>query len=126
MNPNPIRILLVDDDAAMLRSLTRSLSEYDYQVEATSCSAEAKAFLNRYPVDVVICDYQMPGQTGLELLTELRQDHPDLTTFMLTGKVAGLPVAEDWAKNIGVHEVFSKPCQPGLIAQAIAEAFRPA
>ncbi len=122
MNSNPLHILLVDDDTAMLRSLARSLGEYDFQVEATSCPAEANAFLRRYSIDVVICDYQMPGQTGLEFLTELRNEHPVLITFMVTGKGAGLPVAEDWAKEIGVHHVFSKPCDIRAIATALRDA----
>lgn len=125
MNSNStpvINVLLVDDDPSLLRSLERALSMYDFVVEAASCAAEAKAFLNHCPIDVIVCDYQMPGQSGLEFLAEVRQVRPNVITFMLSGRVAGLKVAENWANEIGVHQVFSKPCNADEIALSIQAA----
>ena len=119
-----IRVLLVDDETALLRSLERVLLEHDLQVETATCAAEAAAFLNHYPFDVVVCDQNMPGQSGLELLTELRNKHPELVMMILSGQVKGIPVAEDWAKEIGVAEVFSKPCDGNVIAEKIKSAMR--
>ena len=116
-----IQVLLVDDDTMLLRSLSRVLSERGFEVDTAICAAEARAILKHRPFDVVVCDQNMPGQSGLELLTELKQDHPDLIAMLLSGQVSGVPVAQDWAKEIGVSRVFSKPCDGNDIAHAIYE-----
>ncbi len=119
-----IRVLLVDDETALLRSLERVLLEHDLQVETATCAAEAAVFLNRYAFDVVVCDQNMPGQSGLELLTELRNKHPNLIMMILSGQIKGIPVAEHWAQEIGVAEVFSKPCDGNVIAERILSVMR--
>lgn len=120
-NDSP-NVLLIDDDTSLLRSMARALSEFGLDVETTTCTAEARAILNRYDVDAVVCDQQMPGQTGLEFLTDLLKESPDLITFMLTGQVSGVRMAQDWAKEIGVYQVFSKPCNSEELANAIKAA----
>lgn len=125
MNTNQteqIRILLIDDDSALLRSLVRVFNEFDFHVETSICAAEAAVLLNRQTFDVVVCDQNMPGKTGLEFLTEVRKEKPELITMMLSGQITGIPVAEDWANEIGVVEVFTKPCDAGFIAASIQRA----
>ena len=120
----PIRILLVDDDSALLRSLVRVFNEYEFEVETSTCAAEASVLLNRNDYEVLVCDQNMPGKTGLEFLSEVAERKPDLIAMMLSGQVAGIPVAEQWANEIGVVEVFNKPCDAGVVAESILSAVR--
>ncbi len=115
-------ILLIDDDAAILRSLKRSLLECGLSVETATCAAEARAVLHRYDIDAVVCDHQMPGQTGLEFLADLKQQQPDLIMFVLSGRVAGFDMAEKWGAEIGVRQIFSKPCDVNELSAALTTA----
>ena len=118
LNLSP-KVLLVDDDTTLLKGISRTLTAHAFEVETATCAAEARAILSRFPFDVVVCDQQMPGQSGLQFLAEIRDEFPDLVTFLLSGQVAGVKMAEDWAREIGVRQIFSKPCDSGLIASAI-------
>jgi len=116
---NTIRVLLVDDDPIVLRSLTRVMHEFDLNVETAMCAAEARAILKHHDFDVVVSDHQMPGQTGLEFLADLKASKPDQIVMMLSGHICGVNVAEDWAKEIGVQAVFSKPFDADQISAEI-------
>lgn len=115
-------ILLIDDDAAILRSLTRSLDECGLSVETATCAAEARAVLNHYEIGAVVCDHQMPGQTGLEFLAELKKEQPELILFLLSGRVAGFDMAEKWGQEIGIQQIFSKPCDVDELSDALTSA----
>lgn len=115
-------VLLVDDDAAILRSLKRSLTDCGLAVETATCAAEARAILNHYQIDAIVCDHQMPGQTGLEFLAETQQANPEMVTFLLSGQVAGFDMAEKWGAEIGVRQIFSKPCNVDELSDAIVNA----
>ena len=117
---HPIRILLVDDETAILRSLSRILEVHGFDVSAASGAAEAEVFLQRNEVDVLICDHQMPGRTGLEFLAAIKLEKPDLITMILSGQIDGIDVAQDWAMEIGVDAVFQKPFDAALIAEHIS------
>jgi len=116
------RVLLVDDDSAVRRSLERDLTEAGYTVESSGCAAEALVVLNHATFDVVICDYRMPGMSGLDFLGTVREQYPDVHTFLLSGEVAQLSVATAWARKIGVVDVLSKPCSCQTIIHAIESA----
>ena len=120
MTRNP-KILLVDDDPAILRGMERSFMDYDVDVVASSCPNEAAAIVNNLEIDVIVCDHQMPGKTGLEFLEKVRQERPNIHLFMLSGQIAGLKMAEKWAQEIGVKKIFSKPCDAKELANAIFE-----
>src|SRR5436190_6126952 len=66
-------ILCVDDDRATLSALRRSLCTEPYEVITAQGSAEALAWLNEMPIDLVITDQRMPGTMGTELLLEVRK-----------------------------------------------------
>jgi DNA-binding NtrC family response regulator len=115
-------ILLVDDDAALLRGLTRAMAEEDFVVLPAVSAAEATAFLQRMSVDVVVCDQRMPGLTGIDFLSQLRRKYPLIKMIMLSGHVGGLPVAIDAARGIGVHCILNKPCSADELSRTIRNA----
>ncbi|MBN2551053.1 MAG: response regulator [Anaerolineales bacterium] len=93
--PNPIRILLVDDEPLILRSMQKTLLRAGYEVEtAASCSAGWQVFeeaqRNDLNFNLAILDINMPGfegvspGAGLELLSRLLQKQPGLPVIMLT------------------------------------------
>jgi DNA-binding NtrC family response regulator len=81
----PIRLLLVDDEPAVLQSLRRSLAAESYQVHTAESGAQALECLERICIDVVLSDIQMPGMRGTELLARVATRWPDTSRIALTG-----------------------------------------
>jgi two-component sensor histidine kinase len=69
---NTARILYIDDDPGLGRLVQRSLATRGFTVEICACGADGLARLARGGIDAVALDHHMPGQTGLDLLPEIR------------------------------------------------------
>lgn len=82
----PKHILIVDDDASMLRMMKNYLSE-DYQVATAISGKVALKFLETKHTDLVLLDYEMPGENGADVLSEIRSNPElkDLPVIFLTG-----------------------------------------
>ncbi len=81
-----IKLLLVDDHHMFLESMCLLLNTIEnFELVATATNgAEVLQLLQSYPVDVVLCDLQMPLMGGLELVPILREKYPFLKVLMLT------------------------------------------
>lgn len=82
-----IRILIVDDHAILRAGVREMLAdEEDLQVVSEAGSAEEAldVLTNGPEVDVVVLDITLPGQSGIELLKQLRRDRPDLAILVLS------------------------------------------
>ncbi|HVG47218.1 MAG TPA: PAS domain-containing protein, partial [Rubellimicrobium sp.] len=84
--PRPAVVLLVDDEPLVRLSTAEGLRELGYEVVEVGTAAEALEVLRvgLWP-DIVVTDHMMPGMTGAQLATELRERVPDLPVLMITG-----------------------------------------
>ena len=122
---DPIRVLHVDDDpqfaetaAALLEAESERLT-----VETVTSASEGLDRLIAAPVDCVVADHVMPGQTGLEFLEAIREDRPDLPVILFTGK-GSEAVASD-AIAAGVTDYLPKSAvsgQYGVLANRVHDA----
>lgn len=78
------RILVVDDEPAQRTILQRSLRHAGFEAEVAASGAEALAFVQSRPVDLVLTDIRMPGMSGRELLRRLRELDPSLPIIVMT------------------------------------------
>jgi signal transduction histidine kinase len=78
------QILVVDDENGPRQSLRMLLKE-EYSVQLAGSVDEAIEVLANEPVDVIITDIRMPSRSGLDLLREVQQRHPDVQVIILTG-----------------------------------------
>ena len=101
-----VNILLVDDEANILKSLSRLLKNYSLTL-ATS-GAEALALAKDTAFDLVISDYRMPGMDGVAFLTQFRQIQPDSIRMILTG-YADLEGLQNAINNAEVFRFINKP-----------------
>ncbi|WP_336036529.1 PAS domain S-box protein [Halobacterium yunchengense] len=104
----PIRVLLVDDDAAFA-DLTAEFLERereDFAATTRSSADDALEYLAANRVDCVVSDHDMPGRDGLELLDAVREAHPDLPFVLFTGK-GSEEIASD-AISAGVTDYLQK------------------
>jgi DNA-binding NtrC family response regulator len=119
---DPIRTLLVEDEANMVRTLTKILERRGYSVDAASNGADALRKLEAAPYDLLITDLNMPVMDGMQLLREMhtRQIHPP--TIVLTGHGTIQSAVE--AMKLGAGDYLIKPCQPDellLVAERLLE-----
>ena len=105
---NNIVILLVDDEPGILKSLRRTLFEYPYKIIAASTPTEAKNILNSGKLDMIISDYKMPGMSGFELLTWVKNKYPEIIRIMLSGYVDKNSILESLF-TCAALTVFPKP-----------------
>lgn len=82
----PERILVVDDDASMLRTVVRVLRSH-YAVVGAGSGREALEILEEEQPDLAVLDVRMPAMNGFELLARLRERRPDLDVIFMTGLV---------------------------------------
>lgn len=120
ISANPGRILLVDDEPAILKLLERQLEAHPWELLTATSGEEALAILAREPVDVVLTDDAMPGMSGSRLLTRLRAEYPDVLRILLTGR-ASVEAAIRAVNEARVFRFLQKPCVAGEIAAAIDE-----
>jgi two-component system response regulator GlrR len=114
------RLLVVDDDADMLRLLSMRLQGAGYRV-ATAGSAEAAlAQLDIERPQLVLSDVRLPGRDGLQLFDEVRQRHPSLPVILLTAH-GTIPDAIE-ATRRGVFTYLTKPYDSKELLERIAQA----
>lgn len=102
------RLLFIDDEQRVLTSM-KALFRRHYQVFIAESGAKALEFLERESVDVVISDQRMPGMTGVQVLTAIKQQHPDIVRILLTG-YADLEAVEASINDCEVFRYLMKPC----------------
>ena len=105
-----LKILLVEDQSearAMIRNMMGELGIT--QIFEASDGREALAFLDSaYDfIDLLVCDWNMPGMTGVDLLRQLRSVDPTMPFLMVTGRIDMDSVVE--AKSAGVTAYIRKP-----------------
>lgn len=79
------RILVVDDDIAILRLNAEALKRHGFEVDAAADGAAAWQALNNEEYDLLITDNRMPNVTGVELIKKVRSAHMALPVIMATG-----------------------------------------
>jgi two-component system, NtrC family, response regulator GlrR len=114
------RILLVDDDADMLRLLSMRLHAAGYLVTAVPSAEDALAQLAVQRPHVVVSDVRLPGRDGLRLFDDIRQQHPALPVILLTAHGTIPDAVEATAR--GVFGYLTKPYEPRELLDKIAQA----
>src|SRR5579871_6650907 len=116
------RILCVDDEPQMLRLLVRFLGSWGYATGCAESVAQARERLAAEEYALVLCDVNMPGESGLDLLRDLSNDRPDLATVMVTGHDD--PRLVDTAIELGAYGYVVKPFEPSELRISVSNALR--
>jgi CheY-like chemotaxis protein len=107
--PADYRILVVDDDDGVLRSLAAGLPREGFDVCLAASGQEAADLLGacRPAIDAVLLDVRMPGRDGPETLAALRKQDPQVRCCFMSGDLGGH--TEDGLRQLGTGEVLRKP-----------------
>src|SRR5512139_1910235 len=85
MNSGRKRILVVDDEPAIVSLLATILREKGWEVSEAGSGTEGIDRLERGQYDVILTDLVMPGESGIELLRAAKEIHPDVEVILMTG-----------------------------------------
>lgn len=109
MNEQLYRILIVDDEPLILNNIGMLLETRGYRVDRADNGEKALKLLEQVHVDLVLTDLVMAKVSGMDLLTHVKQSHPDTAVIMLTG-YADMKVAID-AIKFGADDLMLKPTE---------------
>lgn len=113
-------ILLVDDDANLLRLMTLRLQGEGYQVTSAEGGKEALKVLNSQTIDVVLSDLRMPGLDGLSLFEEIVALRRDIPVILMTAHGTIQDAVE--ATQRGVFGFLTKPIDHDQLRELLAKA----
>lgn len=116
------RLLLIDDDQELCELLSRWLTQEGFQVTACHEAAGARQALATQAPDAVVLDVMLPDGSGLELLKQLRGEHPDLPVLMLSAR--GEPLDRILGLELGADDYLAKPCDPRELTARLRAVLR--
>ena len=121
---NKAKILVVDDEEAIISLSRKQLISLGYDVTAATGGREALKLFAASPhgFDLVITDQMMPHMTGTELSRKLIAIRPDLPIILLTGFSHAL--MPDQARKAGIREFAMKPLLTNELAQVIRKVLK--
>jgi len=115
-------ILVIDDDEQILRTLHQVLEIEGHEVVDASNGKEGIRLFKENGADLIITDIVMPEKEGLETITELRRDFPDVKIIAISG--GGRVDPESYlklAKGFGALRTLTKPFEREELLEAVRE-----
>ncbi len=119
-----IRVLIVDDEEPVRKVIAVVLSQLGHHCQTAAGGEEALQILETQQFDAVISDLQMPGMSGMELLSKVRQLYPQLAFLVVTG-VDDIRVGIE-AMQSGADDYIVKPLQvnPNVVSSSLMRAMQ--
>lgn len=104
------RILVIDDDATLRRTMRKILERGGHSVREAEHGRAGLRLVGDDPPDVVVTDMLMPEKEGIETIVELRENHPEIRIVAVSGAggvAAGGPLVD--AELFGADATLAKP-----------------
>src|SRR5712692_1489647 len=116
--PEPLRVLVVDDEESVVVTIKAILQLDGYNVATTTSGAKARAMVRDVEYDLVLTDLRLEDGGGLDVLRAVRERHPETVTIMLTG-YASLESAIQ-ALRAGAYDYLVKPSEVEELRATVA------
>jgi DNA-binding NtrC family response regulator len=114
------RILIIDDEDSIREYLSMMLEREGYEVSASEDGKKALKLNLKQAYDVVITDIQLPGMSGIDILTTLRDTDPTLPVIIITGHASQESAID--ALNMGAFYYLLKPVSNEELKQVVRTA----
>jgi len=117
------KILMVDDEENILKSLRRVLMNGNYEIKTANSAKEGLAILKEFPAQLIISDNMMPGMTGIEFFKKVGGLYPDTIRIILTGR-SDTKVTIDSINKGEIFRFLIKPCNGVELNITVANALK--
>ena len=121
-NPQPARILIVEDDPAVRLSLRLTCQKEGFEVAEVADGSAALAAFTRGRPDLVLLDLMLPGLSGFDVCRELRHRDQNLSVIILTAR--GDEVDKVVGLELGADDYITKPFSPRELIARIRAVLR--
>jgi diguanylate cyclase (GGDEF)-like protein/PAS domain S-box-containing protein len=115
-------LLIVDDDVNVLSSLHRLFRRDGYQILTAQSPEEGFELLALHRVQVILCDQRMPGMSGTEFLSKVKEMYPETIRIILSG-YTGLESVLDSINRGAIYRFYTKPWDDNQLRENIRLAF---
>ena len=116
------KILIIDDDRLILKSIERQLKNDFSNLELEDNPVRGLEKINDKNYDLVLCDIKMKSLSGLEVLKEIKERRPEIPVIILTGYVDDKLIEE--ANRLGCRDFLIKPLRKNILINSINNAFK--
>ena len=116
------KILVIDDDESILKSLNKILKLKNYQVDTIQNPAEIKSSSNLFIYNCILLDVKMPGIDGMDLLNIIIKNFPTVPVIMISGQ-SNINIAVEAIKR-GAFDFIEKPIDPEKLLVTIQNAIQ--
>lgn len=115
-------ILVVDDEEPIRRLLGYLLKTHGYPVTLAADAREARRLIKEQPIALMLCDVNMPGESGMDLVRSAIAEHQDIAAIMVTGLDSS--VLANAAIEVGAFGYIVKPFESNEVLIDVANALR--
>ncbi len=115
-------VLCVDDEENVLKALQRELQRYGCRVLLANNGQDALDLLERQQIEVLICDYAMPGMLGTEVLVRAKEVSPGTMRILLSAHGCEPDVAIPAVNQGEIYRLLLKPWEEKEIRRVVADA----
>jgi len=122
LNPGETNILILDDEKPIQRTIGRLLKLKGYPHSIASDTTEARSIMKMQDISLILCDVNMPGESGMDFIKDVSKAYPDTAIIMVTGNDDS-DLAET-ALDMGAYGYIIKPFRPNELMINISNALR--
>jgi len=117
-----MRILVVDDDAIVIKSCRRILEAEGFEVTTVPSADEALQKIQTLDFDILLMDVKMPKHDGIFLMQEINKNWPDIPIIVMSGYPTPETIADVY--KLGALQFISKPFRPDELIKTIREVIQ--
>ena len=114
-----MKILVVDDDAIVVKSCRRILEAEGFEVTTVPSADEALEKIKYYDFDLLLMDVKMPKHDGLFLMREIKKHWPDIPIIVMSGYPTPETVAG--VLKLGATQFIPKPFRPDELTKSVRQ-----
>ena len=117
-----MKILVVDDDAIVVKSCKRILEAEGFEVITVPSADDALGTVKKYDFDLLLVDVKMPKRDGMYLMREIRKDLPDMPIIVMSGYPTPETVAD--VLKLGATQFIPKPFRPDELIKSVRQVIQ--
>jgi DNA-binding NtrC family response regulator len=117
-----MKILVVDDDAIVVKSCKRILEAEGFEISAVSSADQALEAVKKYDFDLLLIDVKMPKHDGFFLMREIKKEVPEMPVVIMSG----YPTPETIAQVLksGATQFIPKPFRPDELIKTVHQVIQ--